>query len=104
VFNKIKELYKSDLLLSPTAIYGKLLQGEDNAKDGVIIFSDIDPAARDFRLFVAGLSGETAEVKNPLTGKPVILQKTLELDYNIPGEAIGIDPHSQLRATHWVMK
>jgi hypothetical protein len=104
VFTKIKETYKNDLLLSPTAIYGKLLQGDDNAKDGVVIFSDLDQNARNFKLFVSGLSGETAEVKNPVTGKPVILQKTMELDFNIPGEAIGIEPHSQLRATKWVMK
>jgi hypothetical protein len=81
-----------------------LLQGEDNAKDGVIIFTDIDSEARNFQLFVSGLSGETAEVKNPVTGKPVILQKTLELDYNVPGQAIGIQPRSELRAVKWVMK
>jgi hypothetical protein len=104
VFKKIKELYKNDFLQSPTAIYGKLLQGEDNAKDGVIIFSDLDAESRNFKLFIAGLSGETAEVKNPMTGKPVILQKTLELDYNIPGESISADPNSQLRVTKWVMK
>ncbi len=104
VFRKIKELYKNSLMQSPTGIYGKLLQGEDNAKDGVIIFTDVDADSRNFKLFVEGLSGETAEVKNPVTGQPVILQKTLELDYNVPGEAIGIDPVSQLRAAIWVMK
>jgi hypothetical protein len=104
VFTKIKDLYKNQLLLSPTAIYGRLLQGQDNAKDGVIIFTDIDPEARNFQLFVSGLSGETAEVKNPITGKPVILQKTLELDFAVPGEAIGIEPRTELRGTKWVMK
>jgi hypothetical protein len=104
VFTRIKELYKNQFLMSPTAIYGRLLQGEDNAKDGVIIFTDIDPEARNFQLFISGLSGETAEVKNPITGKPVILQKTLELDFSLPGQAIGISPRSELKATKWVMK
>ena len=104
VFAKIKEMYKNQFLLSPTAIYGRLLQGQDNAKDGVIIFTDIDPEARNFQLFVEGLSGETAEVKNPVTGKPVILQKTLELDFNVPGQSINIEPRPELRATKWVMK
>jgi len=103
-FTKIKEMYKNPLMESPTNIYGKLLQGDDNAKDGVAIFSALDPDSRDFQVFISGLSGETAEVKNPVTDKPVILQKTLELDYNIPGQAIGIDPRVQLKATKWVMK
>ena len=105
VFTKIKEIYgKNSYLLSPTDVYGKLLQGEDNAKDSVAIFPALDPQARDFQLFFTGLSGETAEVKNPVTGKPVILQKTMELDFNIPGEAIGIEPHPRLKGTKWVMK
>jgi len=105
VFTKIKEIYgKNSYLLSPTDVYGKLLQGEDNAKDSVAIFPALDPEARDFQLFFTGLSGETAEVKNPVNGKPVILQKTLELDFNIPGQAIGIEPHPRLKGTKWVMK
>lgn len=104
VFQQIKQNYGNSLLMSPTDIYGKLLQGEDNAKDGVAIFPALDSDARDFQLFVTGLSGETAEVKNPVTGKPVILQKALELDFNIPGEAIGVEPHPRLKSYKWVMK
>ena len=104
VFEKIKKLYNSNLLLSPANIVGKLLQGEDNAKDSVAIFPALDPDARKFQLFVSGLSGETAEVKNPVNGKPVLLQKTLELDFTIPGQAIGIDPQVRLDETKWVMK
>jgi hypothetical protein len=103
-FSKIKEMYKNPLMESPTNIYGKLLQGEDNAKDGVAIFPALDPESRNFQVFITGLSGETAEVKNPVTDKPVILQKTLELDYNLAGQAIGIDPRVQLKGTKWVMK
>ena len=49
-------------------------------------------------------SHATAEVENPVTHKPVILQKTLELDFNIPGQAVGVDPRCTLTATKWVMK
>lgn len=104
VFEKIKTTFKNPLLVSPTNIFGKLLQGEDNAKDGVAIFPAIDPEARNFSLFVMGLSGETAEVENPVTHKSVTVQKTLELDFNIPGQAIGIEPKCTLTATKWVMK
>jgi hypothetical protein len=104
VFEKVKELYKNPLLLSPNNILGKLLQGDDNAKDGVIIFGDVDPNGREFQIFVSGLSGETAEVKNPVTHESVILQKTLLLDYSVPGQAIGINPQPRLTSVHWVMK
>ena len=104
VFEQVKALYKNPLLLSPNNILGRLLQGDDNAKDGVIIFSDIDPNGRQFQIFVSGLSGETAEVKNPVTNESVILQKTLILDYNVPGQAIGINPQPKLAGAHWVMK
>jgi hypothetical protein len=104
VFEKIKANFNNPLLVSPNNIYGKLLQGEDNAKDGVVIFPALDPEARNFRLYVMGLSGETADVENPVTHKKVILQKTLELDFNIPGQAIGIEPKCTLTAIKWVMK
>ena len=104
VFDKIKDLYKNPLLQSPNNIYGKLLQGEDNAKDGVAIFPALDPDGRNFKVFVTGLSGETATVKNPMTGKDVIIQKALELDINIPGQAIDIPPRVQVKAQKWVMK
>src|SRR5277367_2608153 len=104
VFDKIKSTYNDPLMLSPTQILGKLLQGDDNAKNGVIIFSNVDPDARDFQVFISGLSGETAEVENPLTHKPTVLQKTLILDYNVPGQSIGIQPQPKLKSVKWVMK
>ncbi len=104
VFDKIKALYKNPLVLSPINIDGKLLQGEDNAKDSVAIFPALDAESRNFRVMVMGLSGETSEVSNPKTKDAVLLHKTLELDYNIPGQAVGIEPQVKLTATKWVMK
>jgi len=104
VFEKIKGLSGNNLMVSPLNVDGKLLQGEDNARDSVAVFPALDSDARNFQVFAMGLSGETSEVTNPVTKKPVTLQKTLELDYNLPGQAIGIDPVTKLTATKWVMK
>ena len=104
VFGKIKELHGATLLQSHTEILGKLLQGEDNAKDGVIIFAGLEAEARVLNLFISGISGETAEVKNPMSGAVVVLQKSLVLEYSIPGEAVRIDPRPTLKSTKWVMK
>jgi hypothetical protein len=56
-------------------------------------------------MFIAGTSGETASVVNPVTGDRVLLRKTLQRDYLIPGEAAarGATP-IDLVSQHWVMR
>ena len=104
IFDQIKKLYGSDLMESPIDVLGKLKQGPDHAKESVAIFAGVEMEARKFRIVTTGLYGEVAEVKNPLTDKPVILRKALVLDYDVPGEAIGIAPSAVLRETSYVMK
>ena len=104
IFDQIKKLYGSDLMESPIEVLGRLRQGPDHAKESVAIFAGVEKEARKFRIVVTGLYGEVAEVKNPLTDKPVILRKALVLDYDVPGEAIGIAPSTILRETSYVMK
>ena len=105
VFHAIQSRHNNPLLMSMAGITGPLLQGEDNAKDGVAIWPDIDPKARAFDIFIAGLSGERVEIKLPVPtkvtvigkdGKPIekvtntaILSKTLHLQYRLPGEPAG---------------
>ena len=103
-YGKIKALWNSKLLESPFEILGRLLEGDDNARDGVAIWANIDGDARFFTILVQGLSNETTTTKNPLTGAEVVLQKTLQLDYKIPGQQIGIDPKPEFKGKKWVMK
>lgn len=104
VFKKIKDLYRSQFMQSPIEILGKIRQGEDNAKEGVAIFTGLDADARNIRIFISGLTGDTAEVTNPVSGKKEILQKTLVLEYDVPGQAIGIDIQPQGKMPYWVMR
>lgn len=103
VFQTIKELYNDPLLLDVSGMAGSLLQGQENAKEGVAIWTDLDPNAGAFDVFVSGLSGETMEFQLPKPvrvvdtdafGKEVevvktkiLLSKTLKRHYVIPGEA-----------------
>jgi hypothetical protein len=70
----------------------KILQGADNSKDLAVIFPDFDLCAKQISIFVGGLSNETAIVDHPTekdqNGNPVkvVLKKTLELQYAIPGD------------------
>lgn len=121
VFRQIQRIYNEPLLLGTSSVTGKILQGRDNAKQSVAIFTDIDPKAGSFDLFVGGLSGETALIKLPKPievsettagGKTrtvqrhdVPLVKTLKLTYKIPGEAAGrFRTKARLAEKSWVMR
>lgn len=78
-------------------IAGVLRVGEDQAKDGVAIWREPNPRMGRFSIFAAGLSGEAVILKddkgnavernNPEGKKePVVLWKTMELDYLMPGD------------------
>jgi hypothetical protein len=94
VFEQIKRRHQSKYpFLEPLEKTGnKILQGEDNAKDIAFIWPDFDVRARNFKIFVTGLSNETAVINHPVakdeTGKAVkvYLRKTLELSYAMRGD------------------
>ena len=78
-------------------IAGILRIGEDQARDGVAIWREPNPKMGRFSIFAAGLSGEGVILKddkgnaiertNPEGKKePVVLWKTLEIDYLLPGD------------------
>lgn len=121
VFQEIRQRHNNPLLMSPTDIAGRLLQGEDNARDGVAIFRDIEPQARAFDLFVGGLSGERAEVKLPVAvtvesptlegefemieADALTLYKTLNLRFALPGDpASRFTVAPRLVERTWVMR
>jgi hypothetical protein len=121
VFEAIKKRHNNPHLKDMVAITGKLLFGEDNAKDGVAIWRDFDPQAGAFDIFVGGLSGEILEIKlpKPITvtrtdddGKKVTkevsmlrLTKTYHLRYKIPGEARARGRTlAKLISKKWIMR
>ncbi|NLF31345.1 MAG: hypothetical protein GX591_10740 [Planctomycetes bacterium] len=121
VFAAIKARHNNPYLEDLARISGRILQGEDNARDGVAIFRDFDPAARTVDVFVGGLSGETAVVQLPnkvlvtatdIRGRTtqelkdqIILHKTLQLTYEIPGEADArLTTPMRLARKDWVMR
>jgi hypothetical protein len=103
VLDSIKNLY-GKLLLTPLQVLGRLLQGEDNAKDSVAVFSGIDSDARSFTIYASGFSGETAQVTDPINGKTVLLHKAIQLKYDVPGQAITIDPTVLFKGQTAVMR
>ncbi len=122
VFEKIKKVHNEPLLKDMAAMTGKILQGRDNAKDGVAIWSDFDRQAGGIDIFVGGLSGETAEVTLPkpieitevdaLTGEKktvkkekIIVSKTLQLEYIVAGDPkAAVRAPAKLQGERWVMR
>ena len=108
VFERIKRRHQSKypFLESLEKTDPGILQGIDNAKDIAIIWPDFDPTAKSFKLFISGLSNETAVVKHPLIkDKDVYLRKTLELDYILRSDpAIRSSVKLNYKEKRWVMR
>jgi hypothetical protein len=111
-FDKIKSTTGNNLLETAVRIAGPLRVGEDQAKDGVAIWEEPEAEMGAFTVFVSGLAGESAalttEDGQPVTsaeGKPLILFKTLQLDYVVSGDEVspGVDPITKL-STNWIMR
>lgn len=121
VFNSLRQMLNNPLLKDIASMSGKILQGEDNAKDGVAVWPDFDPQAGTIDIFIGGLSGETKEIPLPTpvkvqrpdnSGKLVdavktslVLSKTLQLTYQVPGEAQN-RPRAAVRLVEkkWIMR
>lgn len=112
-FERIEQRHQDryPLLESLVNVDDRILQGEDNAKDIAIIWPDFDLRAESFKIFITGLSNETAAVDHPVAvdemGQPVkvYLRKTLELDYAFRGDqALRNSVEVVYRDKNWVMR
>ena len=112
VFDKIKATEGNRFLEPRLHVVGPLRQGPDQAKDCVAIWKEPQPRMGSFKIFVGGLSGEFVilkddngnEKKGP-DGLPVILHKTLQLDYQVIGDERNPQTHDlQELGQKWVMR
>lgn len=113
LIEKIKERHQKiyPLLETLETVGNRILEGEDNAKEVVVIFKDFDAGAKSLKIFIAGLSNETVGVEHPVNkganGQPlmVYLRKTLELGYMVGGDpAFRADQKLNLESKRWVMR
>ena len=108
VFEHIKKRHarRYPLLQYLPKVKSKILQGEDNAVDVAIIWSDIKPQSKNVKLFITGLSNETAAVDVPgAEGAMIFLRKTLELSFQLKGESVWrSDSDIVYKGKRWVMR
>ncbi|MBC8108902.1 MAG: hypothetical protein H7Z14_20120 [Anaerolineae bacterium] len=112
VLDAIKIRERNKALQGAVEIGGPLRAGEDQAKEGVAIWREPDTRMGTFTIFVSGLSGEIAPLKDdngqPVKDKddqPIILRKTLEATYQVPGDEVypGEDAVNE-KSEGWVMR
>jgi hypothetical protein len=105
VTDDLLDLLANPYLLDQNMAIGDILQGRENAREGLVVWPARNLKVTEMSLFIAGISGETARVKNPVNGNEVLLRKTLQRDYIIPGDAgaRGTRP-VQLVYETWVMR
>jgi hypothetical protein len=88
-----------------------MLEGEDNAKDIAIIWPDFDEKVKNIKVFITGLSNETAAIDHPVTkdaeGKAVkvYLRKTFEISYSVSGDpALRSYAKLSYKSKRWIMR
>ena len=98
-------LLGNDLLEQQNEAIGDLFEGPEHAIDGIVIWPADNLKVNEISLFIAGVSGETARVMHPITGESLVLRKTLQRDYLIPGNAValGSDP-VELASERWILR
>ncbi len=105
VFTAIRQKLDNPLLESSIDVVGKLLQGEDLAKETVAIWPAFDHDVDQVNIFITGVSGETAIIQHPRTGETLTLRKTLMLRYATPGTDVPPrDQDIQPAGEQWVMR
>lgn len=116
-FRAIQRRAKNPLLVTPDRMLGTLRRGADHRRHGVAIFRDFDPKAKEFTVYVSGLSGEMRRIKNPAFDEEqpesdknkryILLRKTLAIPYKFPGgESLRnrAVPERMVDGQKWVMR
>lgn len=107
--NIMLERLENPLLMDQISIVGTLLRGEENAKEGLVMWPVPALFQSEVIVYAAGFSGETTtlDLPSPVTGKleRKVLRKTLMLRYRLPGvlnPAAGADLEPV--ETRWIMR
>ena len=96
-------------LQDQNSIVGLILQGEENAREGLAIWPVSDLDVDEITVYAAGFSGETAPVafKDAKSGEQtkVLLRKSLMMRFTSPGELqVGSTEPLELVEKRWVMR
>jgi hypothetical protein len=105
ITQELLALLGNPLMEDQNQIIGDIHQGKEHAKEGLVVWPVGNLEVNEISLFISGISGETARIKNPVSSEEVILRKTLQRDYLIPGEALARrrEP-AELVSQAWILR
>ncbi len=101
---------ENPFLLDQISILGKLQQGEENAKEGLIVWPLDDLTIDEAAVYAEGFSGETDTIEwiDPENGEviKVILRKTYEQRFATPGtiDPTNPKPFRLKERPRWIMR
>lgn len=105
VTKQLLERLRNPFLLDQISAVGLLLQGEENAREALVVWPADNLEVDEILIFAAGFSGETTTLTRPDTGEPVLLRKTMMLRYETPGALTGLGDRPIQRAEQrWIMR
>ncbi|MDX2114881.1 MAG: hypothetical protein SFZ24_04565 [Planctomycetota bacterium] len=105
VVQSLLQKIDNPFLLDEVSSQGRLLQGEENAREALVVFLAPENTAAEYTLFLSGFSGETKAVARPDTGEEVILRKTLMLVHEGTGLLDGESGRPLYRSLErWILR
>jgi len=82
------ERLNNPLIEDQNSILGDILQGEANAKEGVVAFQVTDLGSKELFVYAANLSSERQGARDA-NGNPVELRRQFMIAYQVPGDALA---------------
>jgi hypothetical protein len=105
VTQKLLAETQNPFILDQIGVIGELLQGGENAKDGLVIWPANGLNPSQITVYAAGFSGETKTVTSPDGKDKFVLRKTLRLDFKSPGDLSGVAQQAfPLTKQTWIMR
>jgi hypothetical protein len=89
VTREILQRLNNPFLLDQIGIIGTLEQGEENAREGLVLWPAGSLKSDEAIVFCSGLSGEFKRVTRPDNGEEITLRKVLMLRHHTPGDILG---------------
>src|SRR5690606_36931043 len=105
IFDRIKAQERNQLLESPVHVVGRLLLGEDHARESVIVWPMPPADINELQISVAGLSRETQMVDSIASDGNVLVRKSLMMTYSAGGNPMM--PRGRKlakRSEQWIMR
>jgi hypothetical protein len=108
VTNELLQRLQNPFLQDQISIVDTLLRGEENAREGLVVWPVPSDHLNEIAVYAAGFSGETATIES--TGKDgevekKVLRKTLMLRYRMPGD-LDTSKHTEFQPheVRWIMR